>query len=72
MTGLTGPEHYAEAVRLLQAAKTSPGSEAEIRLQAAGVHAQLANAAAVIDCFGQFDREWRDVVPYPHQGSRQP
>lgn len=59
---MNGPEHFAEAERLLEAAKADvrslddkpPGrmlvlDRASIAIAAAGVHAKLAEAAAVSD-----------------------
>lgn len=46
-TRMTGPEHYSEAERLLARAKTEARLAAETTIAEAGVHATLAQAAAI-------------------------
>lgn len=70
---MTGPEHYAEAERLLaEADKATERPVAETRALFALVHAQLSTTAAIVDCSGRVDREWRDAVPHPYQSGSRP
>ncbi len=67
---MTGPEHYAEAERLLSAAENEYASaDLDARAQQvarAGVHAQLATCAAAVDRVqAGAGPQWRAVVPYP-------
>ena len=74
---MNGPEHYAEAERLLALADESPsetwatstGEHKADSIATAQVHATLAQAAAVIDAANKWEGQaansiaWREVQP---------
>jgi hypothetical protein len=70
---MTGPEHYAEAVRLLAVADrqnrgVTYGQEWTLTLTAAQVHAMLALAAATaVGTTGPDRHAWADVARYQPQ-----
>jgi hypothetical protein len=63
---MTGPEHYAEAERLLDAAEIAPEAHVTEIQQAAQAHATLALAAATAIPAGLADWDkiagWRKVL----------
>ena len=75
---MTGPEHYAEAERLLAVADrhtsgVTYGPEWTLTLTAAHVHATLALAAATaVETAGPDRHAWADIAATKHGGKPKP
>lgn len=61
---MTGPQHYAEAQRLLAIVKRGAykGDDTASLIAAAQVHATLAQAAATLDTTRMNPEEWMAVL----------
>jgi hypothetical protein len=62
---MTGPEHYREAERLLEASKDRGSADETARIAEAQVHATLALAAATALSGADDDQAWQRAAGLP-------